>query len=281
MNLASLVSARSSAINGSGIRRVFDEAAATPGAIKLFIGQPDFPIDPLITKAASPSEARTGDEIVFTLTVTNRGNVPAENVVVTDPVPDFCDILDVSASRGDVAVGGNTVVVTLGAVAPDEVITILVRTRVNERAQPPGGVNTVTLTSSSSSDDPSNNTSSVTVVIQVPDPTAQGTEDTASVTIKTRSLKASADFNGFVQDEFERSKGQSGYENDSTNKDSSVHRYFVARNKTRYLVRDAYLLTSNIAIELRCQRPLLEGTPQTWNDTFDANCASVFASLKR
>lgn len=53
MNLASLVSARSSVINGSGIRRVFDEAAATPGAIKLFIGQPDFPIDPLITKAAA------------------------------------------------------------------------------------------------------------------------------------------------------------------------------------------------------------------------------------
>ena len=119
------------------------------------------------------------------------------------------------------------------------------------------------------------------VIFQVPDPTAQGTEDTASVTIKTRSLKASADFNTFVQDEFERSKGQSGYENDSTNKDSSVHRYFVERSKTRYLVRDSYLLTSNIAIEVRCQRPLLEGTPQAWNDTFDANCASVFASLKR
>jgi aminotransferase len=40
-------------INGSGIRRVFDEAAATPGAVRLYIGQPDFPIDPSITRAAA------------------------------------------------------------------------------------------------------------------------------------------------------------------------------------------------------------------------------------
>jgi aspartate/methionine/tyrosine aminotransferase len=52
MNLTSLISQRSSAINGSGIRRVFDEAAATPGAIKLFIGQPDFAVDEKIRKAA-------------------------------------------------------------------------------------------------------------------------------------------------------------------------------------------------------------------------------------
>ena len=79
--------------------------------------------------------------------------------------------LCVSASRGEIAVSGNTVVVTIGAVAPDEVITIQIRTRVNERAQPPGGTNTVTLISSSSTDDPSNNTEMVSFLIQVPDPT--------------------------------------------------------------------------------------------------------------
>jgi len=119
------------------------------------------------------------------------------------------------------------------------------------------------------------------VIFQVPDPSAQGTEDTASVTIKTRSLKAAADFAGFVQDEFERSKGQGGYENDASNKDSSVHRYYVVRNKTRYLVRDAYQLNGNVAIEVRCQRPLIDATPKTWSDAFDASCASVVASLKK
>jgi hypothetical protein len=119
------------------------------------------------------------------------------------------------------------------------------------------------------------------VIFQVPDPAAQGSEDTASVTVKTRSLKASADFSGFVTDEFERAKGQAGYETDSTNKDTSTHRYFVTRNKTRYLVRDSYQLTGNVAIEVRCQRPLLDATPKEWNDTFDTSCSSVVASLKR
>jgi hypothetical protein len=119
------------------------------------------------------------------------------------------------------------------------------------------------------------------VIFQVPDPAAQGTEDTASVTVKTRSLKASADFSGFVTDSFERAKGQSGYENDSTNKDSSVHRYFVTHNHTRYLVRDSYQLNGNVGIEVRCQRPLLDATPKEWSDAFDAACSSVVASLKR
>jgi hypothetical protein len=119
------------------------------------------------------------------------------------------------------------------------------------------------------------------VIFQVPDATAQGTEETASVTIKTRMLKDGVDFNGFVQDEFERSKGQAGYENDTSNKDATIHRYFVVRSKTRYLVRDHYQQNGTVAVQLRCQRPLLDATPKDWSDRFDASCASVIASMKR
>lgn len=119
------------------------------------------------------------------------------------------------------------------------------------------------------------------VIFQVSDPATQGTEDTASVTVKTRSLKASGDFSGFVTDEFERAKGQAGYETDASNKDSSVHKYFVMRSKTRYLVRDTYQLSGNVAIEVRCQRPLLDATPKDWSDAFDAGCSGVVASLKK
>ncbi|HJT98541.1 MAG TPA: hypothetical protein VJ696_09520 [Rhodanobacteraceae bacterium] len=118
------------------------------------------------------------------------------------------------------------------------------------------------------------------VIFQVPDETAQGTEDTASVTVKTRTLKAGGDFQGFVTDSFERAKGQTGYETDASNKDSSVHRYFVTHNKTRYLVRDTYQLNGTVGIEVRCQRPLLDATPKEWADHFDAACGSVVASLK-
>jgi hypothetical protein len=118
------------------------------------------------------------------------------------------------------------------------------------------------------------------VAFQVPDPSAQGSGDAADATVKTRQLKTPAEFAGVVQDELDRSKGQGGYEKDPSNKDSSVHQYFVVRGKTRYLVRDSFFLTGTIAVEVRCQRPLLESTPAAWNAQFDSACNGVVASLK-
>lgn len=118
------------------------------------------------------------------------------------------------------------------------------------------------------------------VAFQVPDASATGSEDAANVTVKTRQLKAAAEFAATVQDEFERSKAQGGYETDPANKDSAVHQYFVVRGKTKYLVRDSFQLSGTIAVEVRCQRPLLAATPAAWNTEFDAACASVVASLK-
>ncbi|MEG1441346.1 MAG: hypothetical protein RSC29_01650, partial [Oscillospiraceae bacterium] len=38
-------------------------------------------------KSASPANAQFGDTLTYTLTLTNTGNVPANNVIVTDPIP--------------------------------------------------------------------------------------------------------------------------------------------------------------------------------------------------
>lgn len=118
------------------------------------------------------------------------------------------------------------------------------------------------------------------VAFQVPDATAQGSDDSATVTVKTRQLQAPAAFAGVVQDELDRSKAQAGYESDASNHDTSIHQYFVTRGKTRYLVRDSYCLTGGIAVEVRCQRPLLAGTPAEWSGGFDAACSAVAASVK-
>lgn len=118
------------------------------------------------------------------------------------------------------------------------------------------------------------------VAFQVPDETAQGSEDSATVVVKTRRLKAAAAFAGFVQDEHARAESQGGYEKDASNKNASVHQYFVQRGQTRYLVRDGYYLTGEIAVEVRCQRPLIDKTPAAWNAQFDAACDGVVASLK-
>jgi len=52
MNAAALISSRASAINGSGIRKVFDMGAKLKDPVNLSIGQPDFPVPTAIKTAA-------------------------------------------------------------------------------------------------------------------------------------------------------------------------------------------------------------------------------------
>lgn len=118
------------------------------------------------------------------------------------------------------------------------------------------------------------------IAFQVPDASADGSDDSANATVKTRRLRSPAEFAGFVQDERARAQSQAGYERDASNKDESTHRYFVQRAQTRYFVVDSYRRSGDVAVELRCQRPLLERTPAAWNAQFDAACAGVAASLK-
>jgi uncharacterized repeat protein (TIGR01451 family) len=121
--------------------------------------------NPVLTKSVSPDVAQIGDTITFVLTVTNHGDKTADDVVVTDPLPDFLDVLDANADKGTVAVDGRTVTVSIGPVAPGEVITIHIRAQVNAQAQPPGGTNTARLTTSSDSNDTSDDTASASVSI--------------------------------------------------------------------------------------------------------------------
>jgi uncharacterized repeat protein (TIGR01451 family) len=124
--------------------------------------------DPAVTKSVSPSEARVGDIVDFTITVTNHGGETADDVVVTDVLPDFLDVVETTTTKGTIAASGRTVVVTIGTVAPDEVVIIHIRARVNEQALPPGGRNSVTLSSSNNSDAPENNTSAAPISILSP-----------------------------------------------------------------------------------------------------------------
>lgn len=118
--------------------------------------------DPAVTKAVNVAEARVGDEIVFTLSVTNRGNLAANDVVVTDPFPEYLDVIEATTTKGNVSSVGRTVIVDIGRLEAGEEVTIRIRVRVNELAQPPEGRNTVILVTSSPTDDPSNNSSQVT-----------------------------------------------------------------------------------------------------------------------
>jgi uncharacterized repeat protein (TIGR01451 family) len=140
--------------------------AATPGPTKTPRPKHE-KADPAITKSVNIGEAKIGDEVVFTISVTNNGPGTAEDVVVTDPIADYMDVIEATTTRGNVSSEGRTVIVTIGRVPAGDEITIRIRVRINERAQPPGGRNSVSLTTSSPGDDPSNNSSTVTFAIVV------------------------------------------------------------------------------------------------------------------
>ncbi len=145
--------------------------------------------DPLVTKSVNVKEARIGDEVTFTIKVTNRGNDTANDVVVTDPIPDYMDVIEATTTRGNVSSNGRTVIVNIGPVAPGEAITIRIRVRVNERAQPPVGRNGVSITTSSPGDDPGNNSSEVTFgIVGEATPSAEPPTATPVPTVAPRRL---------------------------------------------------------------------------------------------
>ena len=119
------------------------------------------------------------------------------------------------------------------------------------------------------------------VAFQVPDPTAQGSEDSANVTVKTRHLANAAQFGVIVREQIDHARQQPGYEADPAGTDASTHRYHVVRGKTKYFVRDSFQPVGGVAVEVRCQRPLLEATSAAWNAQFDRDCSALVASLAR
>jgi LPXTG-site transpeptidase (sortase) family protein len=136
--------------------------------------------DPALSKSGSPTQATVGETVTFTLTITNKGNAPAPNVVVTDAL---LSIFDVTAVNVDGAPVGTlvdvtpligtgpapyTVVVTLGGdLAVTDVVTIQIVTKVNSLGNPPIN-NSATLTTSASADILSNDSDSVSINVRNP-----------------------------------------------------------------------------------------------------------------
>jgi uncharacterized repeat protein (TIGR01451 family) len=127
-----------------------------------------------VALTASPNPVLAGQNLSYTLTVTNVGSAPASNVTITDALP--VSVTFVSASPGCVNVGGN-VVCNLGTVASGGTsnFTVVVTPTA-------GGLITNTLTVASPTPDPNsaNNTAAiVTTVNAAPAITVQPTSQAA------------------------------------------------------------------------------------------------------
>lgn len=123
--------------------------------------------DPTISKSVSPSAAVVGDSVTYTILVTNQGGAPASGVVVEDTLPGFLDVGEVSATRGQVSVSGQSVRVEIGDLAAGESVEIRVQARVRAAATPPNNTN-LAVVSSSPDSNPDNNQASVPLDTIVP-----------------------------------------------------------------------------------------------------------------
>src|SRR5690606_31022248 len=64
------------------------------------------------TKAADKSSVKAGEELTYTITVTNTGDVDYDGITITDDVPDNTILKEGSASEG-ATVNGNTITWTV------------------------------------------------------------------------------------------------------------------------------------------------------------------------
>jgi uncharacterized repeat protein (TIGR01451 family) len=74
-------------------------------------------VDVSVTKSASPDVVQVGDELTYTIEVTNNGETPATGVTVTDDLPDGVTYVSSSASQGTCGESAGTVTCELGDLA--------------------------------------------------------------------------------------------------------------------------------------------------------------------
>ncbi|MGQ9529748.1 DUF11 domain-containing protein, partial [Chloroflexus sp.] len=125
--------------------------------------------DLVLSKSVSPGVAQVGDQVVYTLTLSNIGGAAANEVVVDDPLPAFLRLVNVSASSGTVQTVGNQVTVSILVLAPGESVTITIQAELIATPLPPDNRNVASARTTSSEITTDNNTSSATLLPALPD----------------------------------------------------------------------------------------------------------------
>ena len=86
-----------------------------------------------ITKSVQPLLALPGEPLTWTITVRNSSTIEANNVVVTDNIPDALDYVSNNPSAGTATVSGQTVTWTIGQLLPGQPQQIEIVTAVTNR----------------------------------------------------------------------------------------------------------------------------------------------------
>jgi uncharacterized repeat protein (TIGR01451 family) len=126
-----------------------------------------------ITKTASPDPVTTGDDLTYTVTVTNNGPDPATSVTVTDNLPPETTFVSCSSTGSGVCGGsGNNRTVTFALLPSGASETITFVANVNCSVADGTVIsNTATVSSSTPDPDPNNDSSTATATASNPPPT--------------------------------------------------------------------------------------------------------------
>lgn len=136
-----------------------------------------------ITKTASPDPVTTGDDLTYTVTVTNNGPDPATSVVVTDDLPAETTFVSCSSTGEGVCGGsGNNRTVSFPLLPSGQSETITFVANVNCSVAD-GTVISNTATVSSSTPDPNSNNDSSTATTTASNPPPTITNATADPSV--------------------------------------------------------------------------------------------------
>ena len=117
------------------------------------------------------------------------------------------------------------------------------------------------------------------VAFQVKDPADEGTGEATRVTVSTKLLDDTSNFQALVNADVDKGKSMPDYEKrDSA--DATVLRFIARNGKTRYEYRDTWYLNGHVMVHVRCARPMLEKTAATWTADYEQGCAQVMTSAK-
>jgi uncharacterized repeat protein (TIGR01451 family) len=116
-----------------------------------------------IQKTDSPDPLQAGQQLTYTLLVTNRGPAGATNVTIVDPLPGSVTFVSATASQGGCS-GAATVTCTLGGLAAGNSATVSVVVTVGALSVP-SITNTATVSATETDPNPSDNTSTAPTTV--------------------------------------------------------------------------------------------------------------------